>query len=593
MQHDPFSLITGTQSWDRITSIATGILRAAVGLSLKCLKLFLLIGVKMRVPSTPRPFAMEKPAPKSYVKVTSIPGLSHVNHRNEASKLRRTIWWILFVLGLGLTYSQIQIVLHDYFNYPITTTTSLTASKAEDQMFPAVTVCSTTRIACESLFDIMLGCAQGQRQGEAICDDMSVFCQLTWSSGCFGMLAYDNRTDLVDTLHDVACNGEFRGYPGLENPEKVFESAKKFSTDDLLKELNAESRKAIGIQLKDFLLQCKVDLQQCKTIRHYRCEDVFKVGVVNTFANGNCYTLNGHGEMSEHGFHFLQVDMFMNRLYTPFVPDNEYEGVKVVIHDPKSSPLIEEDALSLTPSTATTMALSVTKVKRLQEPFPSKCNKGWDEVDLGVANLVANNTIYSEKHCDRLCLRNGIYNECGCVVCWLDDLNLKEKLNNSRYCIQDEDPICVRYVREHFDRVANCSCGPACKQVKYDWEKSSLKWPSKLGWVFTAKKHNLTYNGQLIDVNTIMSPENFTKVGDEIKSNLLRLVVKFSGEPTTTITETPVYPNPLTLLSTLGGALSIWMGMSFMMIIEGLELIMDLAFSYISGRNNNLLFVST
>jgi hypothetical protein len=61
-----------------------------------------------------------------------------------------------------------------------------------------------------------------------------------------------------------------------------------------------------------------------------------------------------------------------------------------------------------------------------------------------------------------------------------------------------------------------------------------------------------------------------------VQNDLLKLEVYLTSTQKFVIEEKPVYPNVLSLFTNLGGALSVWMGVSFIMMLEVIEWILDL-----------------
>ena len=52
----------------------------------------------------------------------NFPGIGKaVNPKRSTSSIRRSIWVGLFLMGMGLTYMQVQEVIVHYFTYPIST----------------------------------------------------------------------------------------------------------------------------------------------------------------------------------------------------------------------------------------------------------------------------------------------------------------------------------------------------------------------------------------------------------------------------------------------------------------------------------------
>ena len=73
--------------------------------------------------------------------------------------------------------------------------------------------------------------------------------------------------------------------------------------------------------------------------------------------------------------------------------------------------------------------------------------------------------------------------------------------------------------------------------------------------------------------------EYSTRVSRDIQANMARIQLYFVTSRRTQIKETPVYPGVMDLFTNLGGAISLWMGFSFIMVAEVIELILDFILS--------------
>ena len=60
---------------------------------------------------------------ETWFATTSIAGLSHAAH--SKTPWIRAAWFVIFLVGLGVTIYQVEHVLKLYFGYPVTTTVSL------------------------------------------------------------------------------------------------------------------------------------------------------------------------------------------------------------------------------------------------------------------------------------------------------------------------------------------------------------------------------------------------------------------------------------------------------------------------------------
>ena len=90
-----------------------------------------------------------------------------------------------------------------------------------------------------------------------------------------------------------------------------------------------------------------------------------------------------------------------------------------------------------------------------------------------------------------------------------------------------------------------------------------------------------SYGGDPIDYGLLFSgsPEGDEykfAVRENIQPDMCKLKVYYATSKVTKMAEEPVYPSVFDLFINLGGALSLWMGLSFIMVVEVVEIIVDL-----------------
>lgn len=109
--------------------------------------------------------------------------------------------------------------------------------------------------------------------------------------------------------------------------------------------------------------------------------------------------------------------------------------------------------------------------------------------------------------------------------------------------------------------------------VKYKKQTSKIFIkPQVIFLTFSSK----SYKHQPITSNTLNETEQVLyPIIQDIQKNLLRLDFYFASQSRIVIKEDPVYPDLFSLFTNLGGALSLWMGISFLALMEILEVVFD------------------
>ena len=174
-----------------------------------------------------------------------------------------------------------------------------------------------------------------------------------------------------------------------------------------------------------------------------------------------------------------------------------------------------------------------------------------------------------------MCVLSQVVDQCGCIYAVFDDLNFRDSQHELDFCDKTQLQKCFAgNFKETFDRLT-CNCRPACEETIFDKTISGSLWPSTVAWVFKALEHDMTYEGNDISFASLADPNYFRLASDQVRGDMVQLQVHFTTAQSTLIAEEKVYENPFALMSTLGGAMSIWMGVSFIMIVEAVELALD------------------
>ena len=114
---------------------------------------------------------------------------------------------------------------------------------------------------------------------------------------------------------------------------------------------------------------------------------------------------------------------------------------------------------------------------------------------------------------------------------------------------------------------------------------SQSEWPSDQYWAVLAEEHQVKFKDFMVTYKDVTSLElldtlDFTasNVKDIVKSNFISVTIYFGTFDVTTIQEVPQY-NFWGFLSTLGGAFSLFLGLTFIQLLEVVELIFKLLFN--------------
>merc|ERR1712079_745815 len=181
-----------------------------------------------------------------------------------------------------------------------------------------------------------------------------------------------------------------------------------------------------------------------------------------------------------------------------------------------------------------------------------------------------------------------IKNACNCVdplsldVEQVQDFSLVEFCSvtyntTNRKCVTEARNDYMNYSQS--EENTPCGCGVGCLTYKYMISTSSNIWPSEYYWGKLAEKYGIKFNGSSLtyrQARDMMSlgakPFIYDKIKEHISSNYLKVNIYFETLGMEIIYETPEYTSN-SFLSALGGALSIYQGLTLLTMFEFFELI--------------------
>ena len=112
-----------------------------------------------------------------------------------------------------------------------------------------------------------------------------------------------------------------------------------------------------------------------------------------------------------------------------------------------------------------------------------------------------------------------------------------------------------------------CNCGQMCTEISYSTQVTSSQWPSDRNWARLAKDfgiepQNSTGNDAL---DTVLWKER-------TMNSLAKVDVFFRTKNEQILRQVPKYSSVLDFASTLGGSMSVFMGISIILSVEVIEM---------------------
>lgn len=289
-------------------------------------------------------------------------------------------------------------------------------------------------------------------------------------------------------------------------------------------------------------------------------------------------------------------------IFQIFLGQSMSAGVRLIVHTRGTQPFLQK-GISISPGVEATITLVQTNITRLEAPY-GNCTK---QRFLTARQI----NIYTSSVCLSLCRQRQFIDICGCLVSYealtLVDLerahysfcsNLTEA-NETYYSEPDRLLQKATCDNNTFPHNNICDCRISCDETQYDWTVSQLRWPHKPRQLPFYQKYirsspNIYRNrfdryGELLreytagNLSTDAVMDTLEQTG-LIEKNFLQLNVYFDTE-IVHMQEDTAATTWETLMSNIGGALNLWLGVTVLFAAELIELTYDLFVAY---RSRNM-----
>ena len=325
--------------------------------------------------------------------------------------------------------------------------------------------------------------------------------------------------------------------------------------------MNAAQKQSLGFSLNKTLQSCYFNRQLC---------DSKDFVWFYSYLWGNCFQFGrgGSKEVLISGRRY-GLELFIG----PLSNENKYptyfgHGLRVFIHN---SSLLTSSAEEIFVKTGEQTSISIKKTITLKAPSPySECKDLSDFTSVFYNTMKLANGEYSQKDCFDVCLQSIIIENCKCFMTILPDYT-----GNNLPCSNSSQTECTySYSQRNKDFVADkCSkdCPVECNHVTYDFTLSSIDYPSEQ-FFYTLKNE---------------SGKKYADTSFEAyRQTHLSLSIFYAHLEYIEISEIP----KITLIdsiSSLGGSLGIFLGLSIFSFIEIFEILFQIVFAYVLQKKNS------
>ena len=269
-------------------------------------------------------------------------------------------------------------------------------------------------------------------------------------------------------------------------------------------------------------------------------------GLCKTFNNDGKYVQIGSGPESG-----LSLKLFINQKdYARLIPFDLGAGVQLIVHPNGVFPDTMIEGVLLAPGTLTRISLNRQIVKRLSDPYPSKCvHKNGTDFFPGP---------YTVANCKHSCLHRDMYKKCGVVEAVvkynLDKKGMKVPFAMDKTPSKDPQTCLLDFYNSALSGEIQCECQLPCEEEKFLVKSSSSKWPSKA---------DLSYYRPVL-----AKIFNKTEVSEEfVYENMLAVQVFFDSLSYDEIIEVAAISDA-SIFGSIGGAVGLFIGASCFSIVE-------------------------
>ncbi|XP_076348636.1 degenerin-like protein unc-105 isoform X2 [Tachypleus tridentatus] len=379
-----------------------------------------------------------------------------------------------------------------------------------------------------------------------------------------GSLA-ENLKDQLTTCASSIMN-EFKLSADGENPFwALTNSLKSFLFE--LERTNWKKAKELGQSWENLILSCMYEGKDCRN------SSLFIQVFYSSY--GNCYTFNFHEndyrnrnrkKIKMSGFtgprYGLELQLNINT--SQYMPTTKEAGAKIIIHSPTLRADVDQDAIHIPPGVVTYIGVKMVNITRLPSPHTDKCNDDWlnDELKKWAVNL---NYGYTAQTCLKFCFQKKVIENCNCFTTSAPIPNFYGLLSECDFRIPGNRTCLEKINKIYYDGDLGCDCPPRCSEISY--QKA----------VSTGKE---TKQCQLLkDPNE----KETSQVTDD--SEKAKVVIYFQSMSYQEIAQEPKYSFP-NLIGSAGGILGMYIGFSFLVVFEIVEVLLRSCLGKIKKRSN-------
>ena len=278
---------------------------------------------------------------------------------------------------------------------------------------------------------------------------------------------------------------------------------------------------------------------------------------------GNCYRFKNKSSYIPGYFYGLRLELFAgNATNVPSFIDNL--GFHVFIGNESIRP-IHSEGIDISTGTKTNINVKRIFSNRLDLPY-NNCTINFENVksELYLAILKTNRT-YRKSDCLNLCYQKQVIDICKCFT------NNYDSLGQSNSCTNTSEILCAyeiwkKFGLQEYKLICDDLCPEECNTIIYDLTTSFTNYPS-----------NLYASKYLFDKYALSKGQNWY---EDLKQNVLAVNIYYDELGYTLMSQQPKI-DLIDLVGIVGGLMGLFVGTSFLSLIEFLEAIIEIFLQFI------------
>jgi hypothetical protein len=346
--------------------------------------------------------------------------------------------------------------------------------------------------------------------------------------------------------------------------------------------LTSQSRTELGFYIEDMLISCYYAGTVCNSS---------DFNFFQSYDYGNCYTFNtnanngGINKISSAGSgHGLELELFAgDQTEELFIYKR---GFYVVVHNQSTSPIMDNEGVHVSTGAETNIGIVRTFYQKLGSPFsscisdPTSNTSSTSELYQAILNELGEKS-YRQKYCFKLCYQKEVLKTCLCYDPKYPNIPTfgKSTISSCRTTIEVSCMTNTSTLFEANDLNTQCSnfCPAECLTVDYALSITTATYPTDnyLNW--------LQLQTLLTNKYTSQSP-----LTTQITNSLAKVNVFYNDIAYISFTESEKISTE-DLLGNIGGQLGLFIGISFLSVIEVVELGLEIIRTvYLHKKSNKI-----